>query len=274
MPRDLTAAEIAELTDEQAAGISLPENDEVRTYTAAEVALLEDEGFEVEEADDAQFATLEQGAEGIARALTLKRGSKEIRVEVVDSSAHSDRVNLYDTVSGQPYPIPRSLLRYYLDKPRANGDRVFSVKQLVKPPVRTVECKATLCKEDGRRARFVTEEAMEDHWQIKHQADWQRRERRLQRIDTDRSNAILEGIMRSTMANRTEMTTEQIEALNEAAEKAALQMVPNDTWSKGRVIAWMETHDMPFSPEMAQLTKGQLLEKIGVVDPIAELAGV
>jgi hypothetical protein len=273
MPRDLNAAEIAELTDEQAAGISLPDNpDEVRSYTAAEVALLEEEGFEAEE--DATYATLEQGAAHVAKALTLTRGAKSIKVEVVDSSAHSDRVNLYDTVTGYPFPIPRSLLRFYLDKPRANGERVFSVKQLVKPPERTVPCKATVCKEDGRRSMFVTEEEMEGHWQIKHSADWQRRERRFARADSERSNAILEGIMRSTMANRTEMSTEDIAALNEAAEKAAAQMVPNDTWSKGRIIAWMETHEMPFTPVMAQLTKGQLLEKIGVVDPIEELVAV
>ena len=267
MARDLSPTEIAELTAEQAAGITLPaDSDEIREYTAAEVALLEDEGFEAE--IDLEGATLDAAANEVTKALTLSRGNKHFKAVVIDTSANADRVNLYDTQTGYPYPVPRLLLRYYLDKVRADGSRVFSARRTVTPPARNVPCGAAVCREDGKRRYFTTTEVMEQHWAQKHRDDWQRRERAKERSDSERSIAILEGLARSLMEGKRELTIEELQAMNETAEKNAANLVPNESWSKARIIAWMETHGETYSISThGRMTKGELLVAIGAAEP-------
>lgn len=274
MVRDLSLAEIAELTEEQAAGIELPSDADtnVREYTAAEVALLEEEGFEAEV--DFESATLEAAAGEVTKALTLSRGNKHFKAVVVDSSANADRVNLYDTLTGHPYPVPRTLLRYYLDKLRPDGSRVFSARRTVQPPARTIPCGAEFCKEGGARAMFTSHDAMEDHWQAKHATDWARRQRRIDRDDTSRQTVILEMLARSLAEGRREMTTEEIANINAIAEKNAAELAPNESWSKTRIIAWMEAKQMPYGIQHTRMTKRELLVDIGALEPEEELVTV
>lgn len=278
--RDLSEAELAELTEGRASGIDLelPEVGGVRQISGAELALLEEEsGFavEVDLEDDRAYADVSGSVEKIVGL--RKGGGSLLKVEVIDEAASSDMVNLYDTRDGQRYSVTKTLLRYYLDKTREDGARVFSARPLPLKLPRVVACAAKVCHADGGRTMFPDKLAMEAHFRNKHAGEWAEIERQRERANEDRSIQVLEGlqgVMTMLTTGSTNLTPEAVAALKEATDSTNLNLIPTPEWGRKRIVAWGEAHDFPMTPARSKMNIQQLLVDYGIEEAEEEAVAV
>ena len=265
--RDLLANEIAELETESAAGLTLPsDSDEIPEYTHAEVELLvQEEGFDVE-ADEPfggrrlagmDGSNIDPGNEGTI--FRLGRGDRSFRAIMTDKAVSSDQVNLY-AQNGQPYPIPRANIRYYLDKVDTQGNRVFRTRPTKRIDF-MVKCEAAYCL-PGRWKMFTTRNMMETHFQNRHPVEWAVRERTRERANEDGARASMDALVAITTmlaSGKANLSPEDVQAIAQANQVAALDSVPTRDWSRKRIMAWMATQGQKYTAERSAMTNAELL---------------
>jgi len=271
--RELDAAEIEEIEVGHAAG--LPEiEDGQTTMTAAELALFEqEEGFVSADSIDDVGEEAFQNVEGTIMKLLRTPGGKPLKVEVTDNNPSADMVNIYDNRTGQPYAVAKASLRFYLDKVNpATGQRVFGVRQNVKPAPRPYPCPATMCKPNGGRKMFATPLQAQRHYEGRHHREFVEAETARVRANEDETrqmNQNLAKVLNILVTGQSSLTPEQIQAVAEANILASLDTVPNLNWKRPRIIAWMEAQRKGWygeDPKYASCTIAELLVHIGVLD--------
>lgn len=253
--------------------------DGIPEYTAAELALLEQaEGWSMSvdgDIDLSDEAAFEDVGGSVTRFLSTPRG-KPIEVKVTDEASSNDLVYLYDTVTGQPYPIARASIQFYLKKIRADGRRVFSPRRTVAQRVRPYECKAIQCLPDGRRKRFETPELAQHHYEFRHRSEAAEDERRRQRqmdeemLANNRNLSALLGILVTNQGGLNEETLKQVTAATSGISLEGLS--PRPDWTRERILGWMELKGIPFKPEYAGLHNKELCIAIGALEPEAAVA--
>ena len=274
--RELTQEEIDEVSDGHAAGIELPDeaDTEVREYTMAEIELLaQEEGIVVDDTVLMSDAAFDDVAGTLTKLLRTPQG-KPLKVVVEDNNSAKDKVNIYDTRTGQPYAVPKASIRMYLDKLGPNG-KVFSPRPVKKAEPKPFPCPAIMCKADGTRKMFSTQNKADEHYRNRHRGEYTRSERQRERDRENREMAMNEGIcalLASLKTGNINTSPESIALLREAAEAASLDSVPNKTWRRPRIMAWMEEqrkgwyggeHEgVPYS----SMTVPQLLKALGCWD--------
>lgn len=271
--RELTAAEIDELSTATAAGIPLPGDagNEERTYTEAELALLEqEEGFVVEEVvvDERAF----ENVEGTLHKMLRTPGGKALSIKMEDNTASSETVNIYDAKTGQPTIVSKAAVKFYLDKTR-DGQRVFLPRQSVKMPPRPYPCPADECTASHGRKMFATQIAADEHFEGRHHAEFIRRERVRDRTNEDRANLMNENLakmLQIAVGGKTDLTPDEIKTLAEASTIAGMGNVPDQTWTRSKIMGWMNNQrERWYGPEHASMTKDELLIHIGALEAVA-----
>lgn len=273
--RELDESEIAEIEVGHAAG--LPEIEDGETVmTAAELELFkQEEGFMAEADVDENF----ENVEGTIMKLLRTPGGKPLSVTVTDNNPSSDMVNIYDTRTGQPYAVAKASLRFYLDKVNsATGQRVFGVRQAVKLAPRPYPCPAVLCKANGKRKMFSDPLTAQRHYQNRHHREYVEAEQARQRtleMQTFEMNQNLGKVLQILVSGQSNLTPEQIKTIAEANSLVNMDTVPDLTWKRPRIIAWMEAQRKGWygeDPKYSSCTIRELLEFIGVLDLEEQLA--
>lgn len=275
--RELTIEEIAELSVASSTGVPLPGDpgSEDRSYTEAELLLMEqEEGFVIEDVvvDETAFANVE----GTIHKMLRTPGGKALSVKMEDNSSSRDKVNVYDARTGQPTMVSKAAVQFYLRKTHDDGSHVFLARPTVKMPPRLYPCPADECLARHGRKMFFTEIQANEHFENRHHAEYVRRERQRDRANENRANAMNENLaamLQIAVGGKTNLSPDEIKTLAEASSMAAMSTVPDQTWTRARIMGWMNNQrERWYGPEHASMTKDELLVHIGALEP--ETAGV
>ena len=272
MARDLALDEIAELEVGSAAGIALPTDlpeGESASYTEAEIALLvEEEGFAVDEDSGYLNDASLSGVPGqLQKVLVTPRGNP-LPVNMIDNSPSADVVNLYDTLTGQPYGIARASIRVYLNKVRPDGSKVFSTRPRVALPAKPFICESAMCL-DGRRKKFATRVDRDDHYRMRHGGEYRRKEEERLRSNEDEArdmNRKLSDVLSLLALGKTNLSPEDVQAIAAANTAAGQGLTPDMTWGRGKILGWMEAKGIEYTAEHVSLVKSDLLVAIGAME--------
>jgi hypothetical protein len=284
--RDLTAEEIEEVTESQAAGLVLSEPDDTgsRDMTHAELAMLQAEGFDVEQGE--QFLVADSN-DGVVPSLSSAEKNPDIDVEhgqrvylvgrnngnhfkakMLDESASTDMVYVYD-VRGQPFAVFRSMLALYLNKTGPDGVRIFTPRPRMRV-VKPYPCDAPVCHADGRRKMLQTELMRDRHIRNRHPDIWRDREEARQRsndnVNMQTNQALVQILTKLVNQGQVQIDADDAAVLNAAAGNVPIEAVPDETWSKRKIVDWMLKHGHEYTALRARMGIKRLLIDLGLVD--------
>lgn len=238
--RDLTDEELLPLTEGDAL------SDQIQEFTAAEVAVMEEEGTEV---------VIEGEVDAKDGEVFFQYGEESgamIRGKMRDHTMQADKVYLYKG-DGTPAMVRRDWVPNYLKK-MMDGKKVF----FTRPP--RLKAKPTIpCPREGCRKMLYTPTLARRHYQFKHSQDYQD-ELENRRIETEerriaaeeRTAKLLEAIALNGGMNP--------QVLASVANFRVADTMPNDEWNKRDILNWMRENEWPMSPSVMGQPKERLLE--------------
>lgn len=224
-----------------------------------EIALLvEEEGFAVDEDSGYLNDASLSGVPGQLRKVLVTPRGNPLPVNMIDNSPSADVVNLYDTLTGQPYGIARAL---HPGLPEQGPSRWLEgvltrspLRGAAAPPVH-LRIRDVL---DGRRKRFATRVDRDDHYRMRHGGEYRRKEEERLRSNEDEArdmNRKLSDVLPLLALGKTNLPPEDVQAIAAANTAAGQGLTPDMTWGRGKILGWMEAKGIEYTAEHVSLVK-------------------
>lgn len=230
----------------------------VQAFTGAEVALMEDDGYEVNSMPGGRSNVDARDGQTI---FSYGKGQSQFTGVMVDHTGNSEKVFLY-TRSGHARLVRKDWVRHYLAKVGPQG-QVFFVKPPVKAPVPTIAC-----RKEGCPKKLLTLLQAKRHFQTKHSQDWQDEQATRQMEADERGISLQEqnlAVLQAILGQQGGVVSPDAIAAVQTALRPE-NLMPQAEWNKRDILNWMASNGWQVTPEVSSKTRDALLELIGIDD--------